>query len=201
VRRDREPLFLTLLSENAGRQSGTAVEVAGFDETFSRRTEVAMATISLTKTVTVNAAFLQEIKEVHQELWKLLEEIHYICSRPLSIHQSARILVDKLSQLRDQLALHFALEEAYGYFEDPVFVDPRLSEKAGQLRQEHRKLYQKICQLVDYAEHLHYRGEWASWLTRVSLGFHAFHEQLQVHESMERELIMDAYQDDIGVGD
>jgi hypothetical protein len=70
VRRDREPLFLTLFSENAGRKSGTAVEVAGFDETFSRRTEVAMATISLTKTVTVNAAFLQEIKEVHQELWK-----------------------------------------------------------------------------------------------------------------------------------
>jgi hypothetical protein len=124
-----------------------------------------------------------------------------MCSRPLSIHQSARILVDKLSQLRDQLALHFALEEAYGYFDDPVFVDPRLSDQAEQLREEHRHLYTKICELVDYAEQLHYRGEWASWLTRVSLGFHAFHDQLLSHESKEQDLILAAYDDDIGVGD
>ncbi len=160
-----------------------------------------MATITTTKTVTINAAFLQEIKDVNQELWRLLEEVRYICSRPIPVRQSSRGLVDRLSLLRDQLALHFALEEAYGYFDDPVMVDPRLSVQANRLREEHRKLYVKICELVDYAEQLHHRGEWASWLTRVSLGFHAFYDQLQTHEANEQELILAAYDDDIGVGD
>ena len=160
-----------------------------------------MATITFTKTVTVNAAFLQEIKDVNQELWRLLEEVKHMCSRPISVRQSSRILVDRLSVLRDQLALHFALEEAYGYFDDPVMVDPRLSVQANRLRDEHRQLYVKICELVEFAERLNHRGEWASWLTRVSVGFHAFYDQLQSHESNEQELILAAYDDDIGVGD
>jgi len=41
-----------------------------------------------------------------------------------------RHLVDWLSELRDQLALHFALEEAYGYFDEPLHVAPQLAEKA-----------------------------------------------------------------------
>ena len=59
-----------------------------------------------TGTVTVNAAFLQEIKEVNQELWTLLADLRHRCQRPIA-PAGCRYLIDKLSQFRDQLALHF----------------------------------------------------------------------------------------------
>src|SRR5262245_61954266 len=99
--------------------------------------EVVMTVITTTGTVTVNAAFLQEIKEVNQELWSLLADLRHRCQRPIAPGH-CRLLIDKLCQLRDQLALHFSLEEAYGYFEDPVEVAPQLSRQAEMLRSEHR---------------------------------------------------------------
>src|SRR5687767_2315396 len=99
-----------------------------------------------TSTVTVNAAFLQEIKEVNQELWQLLAELHHRCIRPISPGQ-CKTLIDRLSELRDNLALHFALEEAYGYFEDPVHVAPQLSNRVEALRAEHKTLYCEFCRL------------------------------------------------------
>src|SRR5262249_12337308 len=46
--------------------------------------EVAMSSVVMTRTVTVNAAFLQEIKEVNQELWQRLEEMRHRCQRPIA---------------------------------------------------------------------------------------------------------------------
>ena len=160
-----------------------------------------MVTANATATVTVNAAFLQEIKEVNQDLWHLLEEVRYLCSRPMSLRVPSRHFLDLLGALRDQLALHFTLEEAYGYFEDPLYVAPRLSEWAESLRRQHHDLYVQICQLVDYAERLARRGRFASLVMQVSQQFSDFYQQLQEHESQENALILQAYDDDIGVGD
>jgi hypothetical protein len=99
------------------------------------------------------------------------------------------------------LALHFALEEAYGYFEDPVFVAPRLSERAATLRKDHRRLYLQISDLVDQVERLVYRGRLPAAWFRVQGRFEQFYEQLQTHEARENELILQAYDEDIGVGD
>ena len=41
-----------------------------------------MSVVVMTRTVTVNAAFLQEIKEVNQELWQRLEDMRHRCQRP-----------------------------------------------------------------------------------------------------------------------
>ena len=98
-----------------------------------------MTVVTMTGTVTVNAAFLQEIKEVDQELWSLLGDLRHRCQRPIAPGQ-CRLLIDKLCQLRDQLALHFSLEEAYGYFDDPVEVAPQLSRQA-----EHCSTSTKSC--------------------------------------------------------
>ena len=138
---------------------------------------VVKSTAATTATVTVNAAFFQEIKEVNQELYDLLDRAR----RHLAEHRDSadaarrhasngRQLVDLLSDLRDQLALHFALEEAYGYFEDPVFVAPRLSERAATLRKDHRRLYLQISDLVDQVERLVYRGRLpAAWLSLIHI--------------------------------
>jgi hypothetical protein len=159
-----------------------------------------MSVATLTGTVTVNAAFLQEIKEVNQELWSLLSELRHRCQRPLAPSQ-CRLLIDKLCQLRDQLALHFALEEAYGYFEDPVYVAPRLSRQAEQLRDEHKGLYLDLCELVDRAERMFYDEQHAALALWIGPEFLEFDARLRDHESRENELIFEAYDEDIGVGD
>src|SRR5262245_65894974 len=110
-----------------------------------------MTVLTGAATVTVNAAFLQEIKEVNQELWMLQADLRHRFQRPVAPGH-CRFLVDKLCLLRDQLALHFSLEEAYGYFDDPVDVAPQLSRAADRLRSAHKGLYLAVCGLVERSE-------------------------------------------------
>jgi hypothetical protein len=156
--------------------------------------------VTLTGTVTVNAAFLEEIKEVNQELWELLGELRHRCQRPVAPAQG-RHLIDKMCRLRDQLALHFSLEEAYGYFDDPVDVAPQLSTQAQRLRAEHKELYTDLCDLVDRAERMYYDEQYAELALWIGPEFLAFDERLREHESLEMDLITEAYSGDIGVGD
>jgi hypothetical protein len=151
-------------------------------------------------TVTVNAAFLQEIKEVNQELWRLLENLRHLCSSAITIQEHAAQLIAMLRDLRDQLALHFALEEAYGYFDDPALVVPTVAHQAAMLRAEHRQLYSKAIRLSHDAEHFWCDGNLADLMTRTPDQFWEFESILQQHESNENELIMRQF-DDVGVGD
>jgi hypothetical protein len=159
-----------------------------------------MAVVTLTRTVTVNAAFLQEIKEVNQELWHLVGDLRHRCQRPIA-PGSCRTLVDKLCELRDQLALHFALEEAYGYFEDPVDVAPQLCRAAEALRSEHQHLYALLSALVERAERMFYDERLAALAVWLGPEFLDFDGRLRSHEARENDLIFEAYDADIGVGD
>ncbi len=159
-----------------------------------------MSVLTTTATVTVNPAFLQEIKEVNQELWQSLADLRKRCSRPIATGM-CRHLVDWLSELRDQLALHFALEEAYGYFDEPLHVAPQLAEKADHLRSEHQELYSEFSDLVDRAERMFFAGQTAALAVWVGPRFLDFDHRLRSHEDRENELIYDAFDVDIGVGD
>lgn len=159
-----------------------------------------MAVTTLTSTVTVNAAFLQEIKEVNHELWQLLADLRHRCQRPIA-PGTCRHLVDKLCELRDQLALHFALEEAYGYFEDPVDVAPQLCRQAEALRSEHSQLYSQLSAVVDRAERMFYDDRHAALAVWLGPEFLDFDARLRSHEERENDLIFEAYDGDIGVGD
>ncbi len=152
-------------------------------------------------TVTVNAAFLQEIKEVNEELWKLLDDVKQLCDTPQNVQQQGRRVAEALEELRDKLAMHFALEEAYGYFDGPVHVAPHLSEAASNLRDQHQVLFAMIRDLADKADELQRMGKLAENGPLVVERFHLFLEQFQQHENRENELILDAYDSDIGVGD
>jgi hypothetical protein len=159
------------------------------------------ASISMvTATVTVNAAFLQEIKEVNAELWQLFDNLRHALGDGAGVREHAAQLADMLIELRDQLALHFALEEAYGYFDDPIAVVPAVAEAAARMRSEHRKLYSQISRVADTAEQLLYDQNLDDFATLVPAQFQDFDDQLQRHESEENELIMGQF-DDIGVGD
>jgi iron-sulfur cluster repair protein YtfE (RIC family) len=153
------------------------------------------------RTVRVNAAFLQEIKEDNVELGDLLQQLsaELLTRRPRT--HDPRLLLDLLNRLRDQLGIHFSLEEAFGYFEDAVDVAPQLSEKSEQLRSEHDLFFRDICRLCDFVEQVIYEEKPAFSFRQIASRFSAFHDAFEQHEARERELIMDAFDDDIGVGD
>jgi len=157
--------------------------------------------LMVTRTVTVNAAFLQEIKEDNEQLRGLLAEANAMLAASPPSHVRTRRLASLLAELRDQLAMHFSLEEAYGYFEDPVSVAPHLSEQAESLREQHGELYKDICQLAETAENLSDRNGKSRGLQQVACRFLEFYGRLQDHEATENDLIVQAYNVDIGVGD
>jgi hypothetical protein len=154
-----------------------------------------------TATVTLNAAFFQEIKDDNQRLQELQRELREIFSadRPLGV--SRFTLIDLLAELRDLLATHFALEEAFGYFDDPIDVAPQLSDQAEELRAEHSELFVEACHLADRAVDLLGEHGTLSGYRQVARMFRDFDHRLKVHEKEETDLIMLAFNNDIGIGD
>ena len=72
----------------------------------------------VTHTVSINPAFLQEIKDDHHELRQLMHHTAAMLDRPEWMKVEHARLSELFVKLRDQMAMHFSLEEAYGYFED-----------------------------------------------------------------------------------
>lgn len=159
-----------------------------------------MSVVCSTAVVTINPAFFQEIKEVNQELWHILNALRERCAVSIAIHHR-RGLCDLLQELRDQLALHFALEEAYGYFQDPVAAAPQLSDRAEKLRDEHRELYLDLSAFADEAERKHGYEDHEAFAIWIGPRFRRFDTRLRDHERRENDLIYDAYESDLGVGD
>ena len=154
-----------------------------------------------TGTLTINPAFLQEIKEDDREFRQLLcQAVETFGPAHLSVVEAKRI-VDLLGRLRDQLALHFTLEEAYGYFEDAIDTAPRLSEQAESLRNQHQDLFADFCAVIETAEQLLYDETHDHLRSKIARMFHNFRADLQLHEAREHDLIMAAFNDDIGCGD
>jgi hypothetical protein len=153
-----------------------------------------------TGTVTINAAFLQEIKDDNQELRQLLQQVARLTSRP-GLRVRPRRVPQLLDDLRDQLAMHFALEEAYGYFEDAVSVAPRLCYQAEQLRNEHTGLFLEICRIAEQGKKLLDGETSANVLEQLESDFAAWRHRFAEHERREINLVLAAFDDDIGVGD
>src|SRR6056297_727940 len=149
--------------------------------------------------VTINAAFLQEIKADHEQLKELLDRLRRLTAQPQALANHGREFIDLLSSLRDQLAFHFTLEEAYGYFEDAIESSPRLDNQAGQLRAQHADLFVVARDLPDVAAQQALDGS-AEW-EPLAKQFVVFDNALKAHESAELNLILTALEDDLGGGD
>jgi hemerythrin len=157
-----------------------------------------MATI--TGTVSVNAAFLQEIKQENQRLREILAALRQLILKSVERNGHPRRLVELLDELCDQLALHFSLEESYGYFEDAIDAAPRMAERAESLRGEHVTLFDTIREIANDAEEA-VRGQLPHVLEFIGERFCDFDAALERHESQENALVFEAFDDDIGVGD
>ncbi len=154
-----------------------------------------------TVTVTVNAAFLQEIKQDSLDLRGYLRRSGAVFGSPRLMSAQPKHVAKLLARVRDQLALHFALEAAFGYFDDPLKVAPRLCQRADALRAQHVELFRSACALAEEAEQLVYHESPHRAIRHLARHWGVFQRRLQIHESAENRLILDAFDDDIGDGD
>ncbi|OYP37082.1 hypothetical protein CGZ80_06405 [Rhodopirellula sp. MGV] len=147
----------------------------------------------------VNAAFLQEIKEDNRHLKDLWDRLLPLLSHPETSLNHWGEIIAALAELRDQLAIHFSLEEAYGYFDDAVDVAPHLSVEAESLKGQHSGLFAQIRDLADQFAEVDLQRD--GQVDKVLRKFQAFQAEFQSHEESELKLILNSFDDDIGVGD
>ena len=146
------PRFTFSANGNSHAQAKIFVLVLGCDyteESHPRRGASIMTGSTQTKQLSVNAAFLKEIKDDNQQLKLLWDRLREAISHSELALNHWPELIQLMSDLRDQLALHFSLEEAYGYFDDAIDVAPQLSLNAEKLRGQHRDLFETACDLAD----------------------------------------------------
>lgn len=153
----------------------------------------------IVQTFTVDPAFLQEIKEDDRRLKLVLERFRRLVFNRDLAESNLPLVVVLVPVVRDCLAFHFALEEAFGYFEDPIAIAPRLCERVATLRAEHGELYADIATIADMLE---------DWETGTTVDFRtirdacqAFLRRYDLHEAAENALMVRAFNEDVGVGD
>jgi hypothetical protein len=150
--------------------------------------------------LTINAAFLKDIKDDNRDLKRLMDQIIPLAEHSQVAANHWQELVDLFAGLRDQLAMHFALEEAYGYFDDAVVAAPELSLTAECLRGQHPQLFERIRHLADRSGAIR-PGDGSEPIIRLLADFSHFRAEFEKHEEEEFKLIFDALENDLGVGD
>jgi hemerythrin len=150
-----------------------------------------------TRLTTINAAFLKDIKDDNRELKRLFDAIAELTFHPQMAVNHWPELVDLMDQLVDQTAMHFSLEEAYGYFDNAIEVAIELSEQAQNLRGQHVTLFEELVQLDDslVPSSENRLEKVQSWLTQ----YKQFQSRFRAHEEAELELVLSAIDDDLGV--
>jgi hypothetical protein len=148
--------------------------------------------------VTINPAFFEEAKEVYLEISAKLKHLAELGRQTSWTEDRCQELATQLQEFRDLLELSFALEEAYGYFENPVFVAAGYSRRVNRLRGEHEDLYAKLDNLVEHATRSLDNGTLKASARTICARFRDFCQQFEQHERRERDLITEAYTLDIG---
>lgn len=146
--------------------------------------------ISTTVTaITVNPAFLQEIKDSNLSLWQAIDRLESLYTPDEDRVRKLNCLVPLLGELRDLLGLQFALEETYGYMEVPTAVAPVNLHLLQDIRSQHCTLYLAVNELAEQAEELQYRGYVSEKVDMLLAEVREFELRFRDHERMEADLI------------
>ena len=141
---------------------------------------------------TVVGTFVREMKNDQGEMRRLIPA----AVKVLSDEYDPESITSTLRSLRLRLNQHFYLEEAFGYFEEELSDQPWLGGAVQRLRDEHESLSGKmdhiVCQSLarPRADVHQLRADFADFLVC-----------LRQHEQRENELIMTAFNDEVGVCD
>lgn len=148
--------------------------------------------------ITINAAFLQEIKDNNLRLVEILKTLWKLCSVDDKRNLEPARFSELINKLRDLLEMHFTLEDTLGYLDDPLQIIPVLCKEAKRLNGQHVELYLEINAIADQAEESVHLQVNEIIYTKLIKRFRKFHEALLKHESEEYDLIMIAYYEDAG---
>lgn len=148
-----------------------------------------VTTATSIRTLVVNSAFMQELKDGNPNLAHAVKNLRHVCGSNEKISQVSRQLTKVLNALRMELALQFALEESYGYVEVNESELHDLSEMAETTRAQHHTLYSAVTELAEAAEELQYRGVEPEQLRVLLDETCEFSRQLYLHEQAENDLI------------
>ena len=152
--------------------------------------------------VTINVAFLQEIKEDFEFRNQLNHVYSQLNPKDVDDRPPIKVVADLLDELRDELKTYFALEEFYGYFGQAKVDNPCVSKKAGELRGDHEKLFLQLSEVVEMSQQIVYDEAGPDLtLERVAEGFEKFCVDFTHHEQAEMDLMMQLCNEDLGVGD
>ena len=155
---------------------------------------------SVWPSLTLNVAFLHDIKQDTEKPDEIIGELKILLSDKTLIDPAE--LVSLLGRLRDELETYFALEEFYGYFKQAKMIQPRVSNRAEDLRTQHEQMFLDVCELNELAESALYRETpLEQSLPAIVTGFHSFVQSFHYHEQEEFDLMMQLCNLDIGVGD
>ncbi len=134
----------------------------------------------------------EEIRREHEHLREVLGKIRHALNVRM---EAATNLAEMMSSLQQHVSVHFHEEEEGGFFHEVVVQAPRMSNRADALKQEHVGLATAVVELVTIA------SEENELCKSLDTKFHDFSKTLMQHESKENELLLDAYDDDIGAAD
>jgi len=151
--------------------------------------------------VVIGGTTSPQFEEDSLRLRELLHDVTTSLDGWFSNARSGRIL-DLLQALSHQVAVHFALEESSGLLAGSDMAVLELADLAAGLRAEHRALALEIESVVEQAETMvACAAESEPEQRRIVSRIRVFCHKLQRHERRENELLLQAYDEDIGVGD
>ncbi len=139
--------------------------------------------------VTINAAFLQEIKEANSQVWESLYFLRLMARERYIGQQNMHQWVQKLTEFRRQLSTEFALEETYGYIPGAhhqhiaMGIDPAVALK------QHKELYLHLLDVCEQVEESQYVGTIGRDFRSHTAAFQEFDASLSEHERIESEMI------------
>lgn len=130
-----------------------------------------------------------EIRREHEHLRELLGTLDQTL---IARREAADKLAAMVSSLQEHVRVHFQEEEDGGFFHEIVSQAPRMSDRADELKHEHVGLAAAVVELVSIAD------EENELCKSLDTRFREFSKALMHHESKENELLLDAYEEDIG---
>jgi iron-sulfur cluster repair protein YtfE (RIC family) len=142
-------------------------------------------------TQTMTHAAYEQMRAEHTEICELVTTLYRVLAER---HEPAPRVLHLLESLLERTTGHFQDEESYGLFEDLVRRTPQRAATIRELRAEHAVLLARLKQLRQHVQGELGPDDWQ----QLEQGFREFANVLCHHETRENELLIDAYEQDLG---
>jgi len=148
----------------------------------------------------VGASIVKEIRDEHRACMQLLSEVEECLDSPPDDPAGwISDLKQKLTELTAALDEHFTGEEAGPVFRKLPIQHPRLAGPLKQLEEEHATMRSELKTVLDKADELSQPEVFE--LRELNARVQLFVARLRRHEAAENEIVIQAYWDEVGVGD